>query len=66
MMISQALELLVEGGHDSRIWCMCVVSNGYGGFGGGRDGGGRWYACRTKPRGLVACREMSEHLPSVM
>ena len=36
---------------------MCVVSHGYG---GGRDGGGRWYVCGAKPRGLVACRAMPE------
>ena len=28
---------------------MRVVSNGYGGLGGGNDGGGGWYACVTKP-----------------
>ena len=27
--------------------------------------GGGWYACGTKPRGLVACREMPEHFLSV-
>ena len=43
---------------------MCVVSHGYGSFGGGRDGGGGWYACRTKPSALVACREMPEHFSS--
>ena len=44
---------------------MCVVSRGYGGLGGGRDGGDGWYARRTKPLGLVACREMPEHFQSV-
>ena len=24
-------------------------------------GGGGWYACRTKPGGLVVCCEMPEH-----
>ena len=43
---------------------MCVVCHGYGGLGGGRDGGGGWYACETNLRGLVACREMPEHFPS--
>ena len=33
---------------------MYVVSHGYGGLCGGRDGGGGWYACGTKPRGF--CR----------
>ena len=41
---------------------MCVVSYGYGGLGGGRDGGGGWYACGTM--GLVACWEMPEHFLS--
>ena len=27
---------------------MCVVSHGYGGLDGGRDGGGGWYGCGTK------------------
>ena len=42
---------------------MCVVSHGHGGLGGGRDRGGGCYACGTKSRGLVACREMPEHFP---
>ena len=29
-----------------------------------RDGGGGWYACGTKPEGLVACQEMPEHFTS--
>ena len=33
---------------------MCVVGHGYGGLGGGRDGGGGWYACGTKT-GWVVC-----------
>ena len=36
-MISEALQLYVEGGRVSHSGCMCVVSNGYGGLGGGRD-----------------------------
>ena len=41
---------------------MCVVNHDYGGLGGGRDGGGGWH--ETKSGGFVACREMSEHIPS--
>ena len=41
-MISVALELCVDGGGVSHSWC--VVSHGYGGLVGGRDGGGEWYA----------------------
>ena len=40
---------------------MCVDSHGCGGLDGGRAGGGGLYACGTKPRGLVTCREMPEH-----
>ena len=39
---------------------MCVIGHGYGEFGGGRDGGGGWYAFRAKPGGC----ELSEHLQS--
>ena len=28
----------------------CEVRHAYGGHGRGRDGGGGWYACGTKPR----------------
>ena len=45
-MISQALELRVEGGRVSHSGRVCVVSQGNGGFG---DGGGGWDACWTKP-----------------
>ena len=48
-MISEALELRVEGGQVSHSRCMCIVSHGYGGLSGG--GGGGWCACCTKPRG---------------
>ena len=61
-MISAALELCVEGGRVSVD--TCVVSHGNGGLGEGRDGGGGWYLCRTKPRGVAAFREMPEHFPS--
>ena len=57
-MISEALELLVESGRVCHSWCMCVVGHGYGGLGGGRDKGGGWYACVTKPGVLVACQEI--------
>ena len=40
-------------GRVNHSWCMGVVSRGYGGLGGGRDGDVGWYA-----RGLVAYREM--------
>ena len=41
---------------------MCVVANGYGGLGEGKDGGGGWYAYGTKPRGLVTyARAFLEH-----
>ena len=63
-MMSEVLDLQVKGGRVSHSWCMCVISHGYGGFGGGRGGGVGWYACGTKPRGLVACLEMPEHFPS--
>ena len=33
-MISEALELRLEGGQISHSWCMYVVSHGYGGLGG--------------------------------
>ena len=41
-MISEALKLRLVGGRVSYSWCMCVASNGYGGLGWGRDGGGGW------------------------
>ena len=44
---------------------MCVAIQGCGGLCEGRDGGGGWQACGTKPRGLVACREMMENCTSV-
>ena len=63
-MISEALELRVEGGRVSHCWCMCVVGHGYGWFDGGWDGGRGWYSCGTKQRGLVAFQVMPEHFPS--
>ena len=63
-MISEALELCVEGGRVSHSCCMCVVSHAYRGLDRGRDDGGEWYACGTKPGWLIACREMPEHFPS--
>ena len=42
-----------------------MVSHGYGLLGGGRGGGGGWYAFWTNPRGLVTCRLMPERFPSV-
>ena len=59
--ISEALELCVEGERVNHSWCMGVVGHGYGGLGGDRDGGGGWYSCVTRPGWLVACREMVEH-----
>ena len=34
-MISEALELCMEGGRVSQSWCMCAASHGYGGLGQG-------------------------------
>ena len=48
-MILEALEQHVEGELVSESRCMCVVGHGYCGMTGGRDGGGGWYACGTKP-----------------
>ena len=52
-MISEALELHMEGGQVSHWWCTCVVSHGNGGLGGSRDGGGGWTACETKGVGRM-------------
>ena len=41
-MISEALELSVEGGRVSHSWCMSVVSHRYDGLGADRDGDGGW------------------------
>ena len=43
-MISEALELYMEGERASYSWCVCVVRHGYGGLGEGMNGGGGWYA----------------------
>ena len=48
-MISETLELRVEGGRLRHNGCMFVVSHGYGGFGGGRFADDGWYACGIKP-----------------
>ena len=63
-MVSEALELRMQGGRVSECGCMCVVGHGNGGLGWCRDGGGGWLACRAKPGGLFACQEMSKHFPS--
>ena len=63
-MVSEALELYVNGGRVSHSWCMCVVGHVYGCLGVGWDGGGGWYACETKPVGLVVRRVMLEHFLS--
>ena len=59
-----ALELYVEGIRVNHSWCMCVAGYGYGGFGGGRAGGGEWHECEIEARRLDGCREMPEHFPS--
>ena len=46
--MSEALELYAEGGLVNHSWCICVVSHGYDGLGGGIDGGVERYACGTK------------------
>ena len=33
---------------------MCVISHGYGGLCGDRDGGGGWYACGTNGVGCMS------------
>ena len=40
----------MECGRVCHSWCICVDSHGYGGFGGGSDGGGGWYARLIKPK----------------
>ena len=50
-MISEAIDLRMEGERVSHSWYMGVVSHGDGGLIGGRDGGGAWHACGTKPGG---------------
>ena len=51
--ISEALELCVEGERVNHSWCMGVVGHGYGGLGGDRDEGGGWYSCGTRPGWLA-------------
>ena len=62
-MISEALELRLEGGRVSHSWCMCVVTHGYSGLGVGRVSDGGWYVCGTKQWWLVEFWEMPEHIP---
>ena len=57
--ISETLELRVEGGRISYSWCMCVGNHGYHGFGGGMDGCGEYYANGTKPGGSHVLRYRS-------
>ena len=53
-MISEALELYVEGGRVSQNWCMCVACRGYGGFCGvGIEVVDGMHAGQS--RGLVVC-----------
>ena len=49
---SEALELRVENGRVNYSWWVGVVSHSHGGYGWGRDGGGDWQACGTKPEGV--------------
>ena len=42
LLLSYHRQLRVEGGQVNHNWCMCVVSHGYGGLGGGRDGVSGW------------------------
>ena len=60
-MISEVQELRVKGGWHSHFQWICVVCDGYGGFGGRRDEGGGWHACGTKPGDwshVGRCREI--------
>ena len=47
-MITEALELYMEGGRVSYSWCVCLVGHRYGGMGGGRNGAGGYHACGRK------------------
>ena len=56
-MISAALELLVEGGRDSHIWCMCLVVMAMVGWVGSEmEVVDDMHAGQS--RGVVVCREM--------
>ena len=62
MMIFEAIELRMGDGRVIHSWWMGAVSHGYGGFGGGRDGGGGRHACGTKLGGwshVRRCRSTS-------
>ena len=48
-MISEALELHVEGGCVSHSWSMSVVCHGNVGLDEGSDGGNGWHACGKMP-----------------
>ena len=50
-MISETLELCVEGEQVSYSWFVCVAGHGYGGLGGGRDRCRGWYVC-DKAQGI--------------
>ena len=52
MMISEALELYVNGGRFSHSLCMCVVGHDYCGLGGDKDWSW-WMSCmRDKAKGV--------------
>ena len=42
----------MEGGRVNHSWFMGVASHSHVGLGGGMDGGGVWFAFRTKPGGV--------------
>ena len=44
---------------------MCVVSNDYGGLGGGWDVGGGWYACGTSPSRYASFGRLEPELVSL-
>ena len=51
-MISEELELRVKVERVSYSWCIFVVSHGYGGVGGGRNGGGGRFVCGSQSWGI--------------
>ena len=59
-MVSEELELRVQGGRISHRWCMCVVVAMVGLVGAGRE------VVDGMHEGLVAWRGMPEHFPSAM
>ena len=46
-MISEALELYIQGRPVSNSWCMCIDGHGCSWLAGGRDGDGGCHACGT-------------------